>query len=176
MQLFENGCTRHRDILLWWGQTLDLNFKASFTKQLRQLFSSFLPITCCSCAWLSTWLFWWWVGPKFYSLLSVYPLIGAHFLTTKSNEHMHLLTRLYGVPKTGHGQFLTWSTKMCCTTLCDFRDMLSFRKSSHMYMWWERRGTRPFVYIDTGSRHTELILGRILLVIARCSNRILMLD
>ena len=36
-----------------------------------------------------------WAGPKFHSLLSTHPLIGAYFLTTESNKRMRLLTRLY---------------------------------------------------------------------------------
>ena len=41
--------------------------------------------------------YWLWVGPKFYSLLSVCHLIGTYFLTTESDKRMRLLTRLYGM-------------------------------------------------------------------------------
>ena len=39
---------------------------------------------------------WQWAGPKFHSLLSAHRLIGVCFLTTESDKHMRLLTRLYG--------------------------------------------------------------------------------
>ena len=39
----------------------------------------------------------WWAGSKLYSLLSAHHLIGAYFLTTKSDKRMRLLTGLYGI-------------------------------------------------------------------------------
>ena len=45
---------------------------------------------------LSARTYWQWAGPIFHSLLSAHHLTGAYFLTTESDRHMHLLTRLYG--------------------------------------------------------------------------------
>ena len=42
---------------------------------------------------------WQWAGPKLHSLLSIHRLIGAYFLTTKSDKHIRLLTPLqYAAP------------------------------------------------------------------------------
>ena len=45
---------------------------------------------------LSAQTYWQWAWPKFYPLLSTHHVIGTHFLTTESDKHMRLLTRLYG--------------------------------------------------------------------------------
>ena len=42
-----------------------------------------------------------WAGPNFHSLLRAHHLIGAYFLTTESDKHMRLLTKLYGIALIG---------------------------------------------------------------------------
>ena len=54
--------------------------------------------------WLSAWTCWQWAGPKLHTLLRAHRLIGACFLTTESDKHMRLLTRLYC--NTGRFSFL----------------------------------------------------------------------
>ena len=81
--------------------------------------------------------YWQWARPKFHSLLSAHHLIGVYFLTTESDKHICLLTRLYD------NQLVPWVIHVwpwqCIFGLTNIVPAISFEHmpstSSHHHGW-----------------------------------------
>ena len=89
--------------------------------------------------WLSAWMCWQWVGPKLHSLLSAPRLIGACFLTTKSDKRMRLLTRIYSnILQLQHHEII-----LTCNISQLIKIIMSYFTSAlqHDYSYWNLIGS-----------------------------------